>query len=228
MALIINSSNNKKIMNLNLVIFGDYKVGKTFLSSTVPDALVMSVEDGMLSVAGKGVDYLDCKDMRTAKEIVNAVKTNPDFKKYKWLFLDTVTEFGQLLYPVIREKHEQRAKENKSKGADGRQVWGEFAESIGLLVKAMRGLDLNIVILASSTQKEDDQNKIFNAPDIYGQSSSRIVGWLDEVFYMFVDKDGKRKFLTAKTDRTVAGDRSGKLDAIEDADLMAIHKKILG
>jgi hypothetical protein len=228
MSFVIKNTQNKETMRLNVLVYGDYKIGKTYLASMVKDALIISIEDGVLSLAGTDVDYIEVKSYTQVMQLIKAIKTEDQFKKYKWIFLDTITEFGQTLYPRIRDKYEEKAQSNGSKGADGRQVWGNFGEKIGDIVRAIRSLDKHTCILAHPTDKEQDDGTVKRSPDIYGKSGERIVGWLDEIFYMHMNDKGERMFLTQSTDRTIAGDRSGKLEKIEPALLDVVAKKMLG
>ncbi len=114
-----------------------------------------------------------------------------------------------------------------SKGADGRQVWGKFAEMIARSVKAVRSLPCNSVIFAGVSEKSfDGIDK--RAPDVYGKSAERFLSWYDEVFYMFIDNKKQIKFLTKASDRSLACDTSGRLEEVEDGNLLNVHKKLVG
>lgn len=231
MTFVIKKAKNKSAMYLNVVVYGGYKVGKTRLSLTTGEpTLVISVEDGMLSCAGEdSVDFVELKKHSDIKAFIKDFREDKSgvYAKYKWLFLDTITELGQNLYPPLKEKMDKEAIANGAKGSDGRQVWGKFGEMIGDIVKDMRSLPVNTCILAHPAEKEVDGIEK-RTVDVYGKTGARIIGWIDEILYMHLDEDGKEVFLTKSTDRTVAGDRSGKLEKIEPANLGLIRKKILG
>ncbi len=229
MSFTIKNTNDKKQMKLNVVVYGPFKVGKTSLAKTVDNCLVISIENGMLCLADAGIDYIDCPTFTSASSMIKTIKENKDgvFDKYEWIMIDQLTELAQNMYPPLRDQMTREAIANGSKGSDGRQVWTRFAEMIGGLVKEIRALDMHTCILAQSADREVEGIEK-QTVDLYGKSGHRIIGWIDEVFYMHIDSDDNRKFLTSSTDRTIAGDRSGKLDKIEPADLGHIQKKILG
>ena len=227
--MIIKNTKNKKDLKLNIVVTGPYKIGKTFLLKELVDngqrVFGLSVESGMLCLAGVDVDYVECPDLKTIVEGLEHIEKNQ--ADYDWIAMDTVTELGQNIWPMIRDKYQKRAlSENKKPGAFNQQAWGEFGETIGKIVKRIRSLDLHSVIYAHPIDKEQEDGSIMVAPDIYGKSASRIVGWLDEIYYMHM-KDGERFFLTQQTDKTIAGSRFGKLEKIEPASLWGIQQKVL-
>ena len=61
-----------------------------------------------------------------------------------------------------------------------------------------------------------------------GNIKEKMPAMFDLVFYLHVDEEGKRFFITNGTDKLVAKDRSGKLDPIEEANLGNIANKIKG
>jgi hypothetical protein len=228
--MIIKNTKDKKARLVNAVVYGPYKVGKTKLLGELIEnkqkVFCAAVESGTLCLAGYDLDYVDCADYGKVLEVLDYLEKNQD--KYDWVAFDTITEFGQNLWPSIRERYQKKAlKEDKKPGAFNQQAWGEFGETIGSIVKRIRALDCNTVIYAHPIEKEQEDGKIMKSPDIYGKSANRIVGWLDEVYYMFMDKDGERKFLTEQTERTIAGSRFGKLEQLEPASLWNIQQKVM-
>lgn len=228
MSFVIKNTDQKENTFLNMVIYGHSGVGKTSLASTVQNALVISIEDGVLSLSGKGVDYVEVSTYKSVKELVRAIKNNTDgqFDKYEWLFIDSITDLGQRYYPILRDKMDAAAIADNKKGSHGMKIWGAFGEHIGSLIREVRSLKMHTVILALSEQKEI--NGISKrSPDIYGKSAERIIAWLDECFYMHITDKGERFLLTEATNVSHAKDRSGKLDKLEKPNLNDIKEKIL-
>ncbi len=226
MSLIIKSTKDKASLSLNALVYGGDDVDMTALISELDDVLVLNANDAMSALADQDVDFVDCKTYEQAQEIALALRTD-ELKKYKSVVFNTVTEFGQHVFPVIKDRADKRAKDNGSKGADGRQYWGEFKQTISRVIKSFRGANKDLYVFADATQKENDQAQLITVPDIYGKASYEISAWLGEVFYMF-NKDGKDHFLTKATDKITARDLSGKLEQIEPASLSHVKEKILG
>lgn len=226
MSLIIKSTKNKSNLTLNVLVFGQDDVDMTRLITQVEKPLVLNANDAMTALADADIDFVDCKTVDQALEIAVELRSE-EYKKYKSIVLNTVSEFGQHILPPIREKYEARAKANGSKGADGRQYWGEFGQTIGRIIKSLRACDKDLYVFADAVNKEDDEGRLIMSPDIYGKSSQKIAAWLGEVLYMFKQKD-KEMFLTEATDKIIARDISGKLEKVMPADLKLVKQKILG
>jgi hypothetical protein len=118
----------------------------------------------------------------------------------------------------------------QSKGKDvsayGQPMWGEFGNDFSIVFKELRRLNKTVIAFALEKEKENAIGQMVYMPDIYGKTAERIIAWFDECFRMFI-VDGKRVFLTEKTEKSWAKDRSTKLDQIISPDLMAIHKTIV-
>jgi len=227
--MIIQNTKDSKTRLANIVINGKYKIGKTYTLKELVEngerVFCGAVEGGTLCLAGTDLDFVNCPTLEKTKEVLSYVEKNQE--NYDWFALDTITELGQNIWPLIRKRWVERArKEDKKDGAFNQQAWGEFGETIGSIVKRVRALDMNTVIFSHPIEKEQQDGTMMISPDIYGKSAARIVGWLDEIYYMHMDKDGNRKFLTESTDRIIAGSRFGGLERIEDASLWNIIQKI--
>lgn len=243
--MIIQNTKEIKELYINALVFGEFKLGKTYLLKELADAgkkvFCISAENGMLGLKGVNIDYKITPTLESVNEILDFLENKCD---YDWVCLDTVTEFGQNIYPVINEKHKKLAErksleDKKTVGVNGMHVWGEFGQVLGVVIKRLRNLPCNTLTLAHPIQKEQEDAMIKTAPDIYGKTANKIIGWLDETYYMFKDEKMKeenyhkfaknRLFLTQETERTKAGSRSqGSLDKLEPASIIHIQNKILG
>jgi hypothetical protein len=206
--MIIKSASDIQSYNINIVVTGKMKIGKTSLLKELAEngqrVLCAAVEQGTLCLAGSKIDYADCPTLKLVNEVLDHAEKNQD--KYDWFALDTVTELGQNIWPKIRDTYKKRSIADGNKpGALNQQAWGEFGETIGSVIKRVRALDMNTVTFAHPEEKEQDDGSVLTSPDIYGKSARRIVGWLDEVYYMHMNDKGERLFLTEQTKKTLAG-----------------------
>jgi len=143
---------------LKFLIYGAPGVGKTTLAATLDEpCLVLSAEAGLLSLSTKDIDVIDltldddgkalARGARTQRvaQVLDYLLTEEPQKKYKWIFIDSLTEISQnmieslqLLYPDPK---------------DGLKMWGDYAKKSRALVKSFRDLDCyNVVFTALDVQ----------------------------------------------------------------------------
>lgn len=226
MSILIKNTKDKSNTFVNIIVYGESGVGKTSLIKTLPEenTLVISLEDGLLSISDKSYDYVNVK---TIKEIMDIITSN-EISKYKNIVIDSITELSQNVFLALNNKYRDIEKKNsKNPGSMAMKLWGDFSESFSVLFKELRRLEKNVLAIALVTEKENNVGVSIKKPDVYGKSSDRIIAWFDECFYMFVDKEGNRKFLTETANNTMAKDRSTKLDKINDTDIGKIIETVL-
>ena len=218
MAFEIKKSSDKKGKKLNILIHSDGALSKLDLVKTLPSdkVIVLNTEDGMLSLSDEAFDYVDLKNLAEVKMFLKEIND-----KYEYIVLDTVTELSQTRYTELKAKYPDEKQALK--------IWGDFLNDFSGLFRTLRKANKHVIVNAHTCVKDFRKDGIEkNCPNISGKSSQRIVDWFDEVLYLFVDKDDKPMFLTQETDRTVAKDRSEKLEKLEPANLNEVFNKILG
>jgi hypothetical protein len=110
-------------------------------------------------------------------------------------------------------------------------MWGKYGELMTTIVKSYRDMsDYSVIFTCLDAVQKDGLEKIesFNLP---GNSvKDNIKSWFDLVLFykVYVDESGNhiRKLVTDIAEAPLAKDRSGKLDAYEDASLEVIINKI--
>lgn len=217
---------------IKMLIFGESGSGKTSLAGTIKEpTLLISAESGLLTLKNKSIDVIDVsqddagniipKEKRIARlgEAYQYLLTDEAKKKYKWIFIDSLTELSQNMVEQLNVEFPERK--------DSLVMYGENAKRMRSLVKSFRDMPFyNVVFTALSTVDKDENGTRFTNIDLIGSFANKLPGFLDEVFYLHVDKDGNRSLLTQRTDRVVSKDRSGRLDKFEPADLNLISEKI--
>lgn len=217
MALNIQNTSQSDKTFVNIIVFGDSGVGKTSLVKTLPkeSTLVLSAEDGLLSIKDHAVDYVKVKSIGDVLEVIK----DKDAEKYKNIVVDSITELSQNHFTFLKGKYPDPKMAIK--------LWGDFLEDFSKMFKTLRGLEKNVLALALVSEKENETGKTIKRPDVYGKSSERIVAWFDESFYMHINKEGERKLLTQSVETVRAKDRSGLLDKVIEPDIGEVLKKIL-
>lgn len=218
------------------LIYGSSGVGKTTALATLPGkTLLVSAENGLLSISDKDIDVYDLTVDKNGKALDRHLrfeklnhflsKVLPELEGYDTLAIDSLTEIAQNIVENLKIKHPE--------SRDALKMWGEYSAIMTALVKSLRDLPgYNVVMTALSSVDKDEQNRRFIGIDVNGKISGRIPALLDEVFYMQVmqDDEGKehRVFVTSNHGDIIAKDRSGKLNQFEQPDFGRIFAKIKG
>jgi len=229
----IQSTANVAIGPLKMLIFGESGAGKTTLARTLKEpTLIISAESGLLSLHGSNIDVVDIaqddlgnpipKEKRIARlgDVYKFLLTKEAQDKYKCVFIDSLSEINQNTLESLQAEFID--------AKDTLKVYGELAKKMRAMVKMFRDLPhYSVVFTALAEVEKDEDSRRFMGIKLIGKFSSEIAAYFDEVFFLHVDAEtGDRKFITQKSDKVVAKDRSGRLDKVEPADLGHIFKKI--
>lgn len=215
----IKSTRGLHSLRIKAIIYGASGVGKTSLFGTLPEheVLIISAESGLLCLGDKDIAALEITSWKEIQQAFVIAKES----EYKTIGVDSLTEIAAILARQLETEPEYKDARNAMK------LWGEYDRRLTAFIKAMRGLDKNIVLTALPEQVNDSGNLILK-PYIKGQATQRLLeSYFDEVFYLSIDAaTGERILQTQPTSNISAKDRSGKLADIEQPDLALIFGKI--
>ena len=225
MAIKIQNTADIEFVGVKCIIYGGAGVGKTRTIATAPSPIIISAEEGLLSLMEVEIPYIEVKTLQDLDDAYNMLKKDAG-QTYKTIGLDSLSEIAETLIAQELPKHK-----------DGRQAYAALAQAMIPMLKKFRDLkDVNTVFSCKKIDvKDEETGTVTTELMLPGNVLSNQVPYIvDELFYMDVDRKGI-PFLQVKPSRKVfAKDRSGALDPAgvfaKDAssvpDMTAIFKAI--
>jgi len=216
----ITNTKDAAIKNVKILVHGPAGSGKTRLCATTGGKpLIISVESGLLSLAGHDLDVMEINGIDDLYEAYKYLQTDT---KYDWVCLDSISEVAEVVL------HDEL-----SNTKDPRKAYGKMQNRMMSLLRAFRDLPKNIYMSAKQEKVKDEMTGgIIYGPSAPGQKIGPAMPYtFDEIFALqtWKDENGeiKRAFQTTQDAQYEAKDRSGRLDLAEPADLSIIYKKII-
>ena len=238
MAIQLQSSNQLATTNgVKMVIYGRSGMGKTMLSCTAPNPILISAESGLLSLKKEniervwganapGITYeLPVIVIKSLDDLIAAevyCRTDPIGQQFTSVCLDSITEIAE----VVLANAKKQVK-------DPRQAYGELIDKMTMVIKSFRDLEgKHVLLLAKEERIKEDNGAVLAGPSMPGTKMGPATPYLtDEVFQLFVNQnpDGSsyRGLRTQPDFTSNAKDRSGALDPVEFPHIGNIIDKIL-
>lgn len=237
MPLQFSTASQESLANgIKVLVYGGAGVGKTVLTATLPNPVLISAESGALSLREAnlrrlfGGDPSICYNMpmitvQTVDDLRDAhmwCLQSHEARQFQSVGLDSISEIGE----VVLNNAKRLVK-------DPRQAYGELIEKMETLVRAFRDLpNKNVLVSAKMEPNKDELSGIVRyGPSMPGAKlGPKLPYFFDEVFRLGVGKDQQGKefrFLQTQPDlQFEAKDRSGALSAVESPHLSYVFHKI--
>lgn len=213
------------IKGVKTFVYGASGAGKTYAIGRLPNPIILSTEDGLLSLA-KEHPQLHCMSITNYAQMTEALQwatASAEAKQYSHLVLDSFSDLAEILLASL-----------KPTVKDPRQAYGETNETILKICRMIRHLDRDVYMTSKEGQIVDADGIAKFGPLFPGKAlAMQVPYFFDEVFQLVINTDPAtnertRWFRTAGDMQYVAKDRSGRLDLWEPADLNAVYTKIRG
>lgn len=230
----IKSTKNVSSERFVSLIVGPSGIGKTSLVKTLPEpqeaTLIISAESGLLCLQGTDFPVIEINPENPSDslgEVFSYLTTDEAKSKYKYLFIDSLTEIGELILTEL--KNDEKYQDPKMT----LKMYSVYNDTMTKIIKAFRDLRPYSVIFTCLNEFEKNGLEMVETFNIPGQSvKSDIKAWFDLVFsYKIFSSEGgdkHRMLVTDIAEAPLSKDRSGKLDPYEKADLSVIINKVLG
>lgn len=203
MAIKIQQTSEIEFNGVKCIVYGGAGVGKTRLCATAPKPLLISAEQGLLSLSEVDVPFIEIKNLDDLDEAYNYIKKN-NSGQWETICLDSLSEIAEVLIQHELPKHK-----------DGRQAYAALAHAMIPMLKKFRDLkNVNTVFTCKRIDVKDDESGIITTELLLpGQVLGYQVPYLvDELFYMDIDRKGIPFLQTKPSRRVFCKDRSGALN----------------
>ena len=91
------------------------------------------------------------------------------------------------------------------------QDWWELATQIEWIIKDIKNIDINVIVIAQELNITDEEKIQRIVPSLNWKSSTKICYYMDVVGYIYVDKAGNRTMITSQNDKLLTKDRTWKI-----------------
>lgn len=228
---------------IKALVCGDPGAGKTLLSSTFPDPLILSAEGGLMSIADRDVPYIE---LRSSDQLLTIKKTleQPAAPRAQLLgvpvqtiIVDTIDEVQRIF---VKERLEHTKKESMQL-----QDYGWLGEQMQALLRGLRNLDMHVVFTCHVKESKDDATGAVTVkPGLVGAIADQIPAFVD--LALLLRAQPTTKIVNGATERVIVRylqtfpdaqhpwikDRSGKLpqefEITFDGDYDRISRRIYG
>ena len=188
---------------LNVLVYGDPGVGKTTFAASAakhPElgpVLFINIEGGMLSIRSEDKVYTTEQIKSTADvEALFWRLQKGELEQFKTIVLDSITELQTLNLEEIGKKG--------GRGVDALELqdYGKSTAQLRRLFRMFRDLPRHVIFTALVVREMPQTNRKSAQPTevrphLTSKLSQSVQGYMDAVWYLYVDADGERQLLTS-------------------------------
>jgi len=206
---------------LNLLVYGEPGVGKTYLAGTAQDhtktapVLLLDVEGGTTTLRHRpDIDVVQVRSMVQVVEVHNKLKVENN-GYYKTVIIDSLTELQKLDMSDIMKELVSRRPDRDPDVPDVRE-WGKTGTHMRNIVRAFRDLPMNTILTALVDASKDSTGTVTLYPNLPGKMKTELAGFFDVVGYLYTRPDEEQEEITriiqfTGTQKIIAKDRTGCL-----------------
>lgn len=205
---------------VKVVLFGGSGVGKTKLAETAPEPIILSAEDGLLSLRKSKVPYIDISNYKNLVEAYTWLTQSSEARRYQTYYLDSLSEVAEVVLS-----------EELKKTNDPRRAYGETQQQMYRLIRSVRDIpNKHKVMVAKEMMVDSGTQKCAVAIMPSEKLQAQLPYFFDLVLHMYVGMNPAngqsfRAIHTSSSASWNAKDRSGNLDPIEYPNLTHLFTK---
>lgn len=221
---------------MKMLVYGPSGIGKTVLTATLPNVVMLSAESGALSLSEQNlrriygqmpivcpVPMIKITNIQDLTDACAWCYGSVEARQFQSVSLDSISEIGE----VVLNNAKKQVK-------DPRQAYGELIEKMESVIRAFRDLPGKHVYMAAKQEpmKDELSGVVKLGPSMPGAKlAQKLPYYFDFVFRLAANKDAQGqdyRYLQTSADlQNEAKDRSGRLDKMEYPHLGNIIAKAL-
>ena len=215
---------------LNMLVYGDPGVGKTWLAGTAADdprtspVLYLDCEGGVTTIRHRrDIEVVPVRSIPQLEDIYNTLyySIDPNTGKipYGTVIVDPITELADLDMRTIMKAAFQAKPDVVDIDVPSPREWGKNRNHIRLIVRGFRDLPCHVIITANAGRDQDNSTPpiVSYYPGFAGKLKTEISGFMDIVGYLYPDAttgEIVRKLQVTGTRRIQAKDRTDRLGGV--------------
>lgn len=223
MIKVVNTK-NMKFEGEKIFIYGPPKIGKTSLCTTAPAPVLLSTDKGLKTLKDNNIN-IDAIEIDTFDKLKEAYKwalSSHEAKKYKTFCIDSISETAEKVFTeyAIKKKNLMYA-------------YGSTYIRITDITRKFRDIpNKHICVISEQRTVKDDKIGVTTyVPALtHDRLTDKITYFFNQVLAYRLDIDGLTRYIQTNKDNQhiTLGDRSGRLNDREPANLTHIFKKSAG
>lgn len=219
---------------LNIMVYGDPGVGKTYLAGTAEDdprtspVLFLDIEGGVTTIRNRtGIDVPpNMKNIKEIEVLYDKLWKSIDNKGklyYKTVVVDSLSELTDVDMRSIMKDAYAKNPDKVDKDVPSQREWGKARSHMRTIVRAFRDLPCNVIFTAQVATLQEEGQPTKYMPGFAGKLRTELPGFMDIVGYMSSEVEQgviTRKIQVQGTRRVVAKDRTAALgDILENTSI---------
>ena len=97
MAINLKRTGGLSANGVKLLVYGQAGAGKTTLTATLPQPIVLSAEGGLLSIQDADLPFIEINSMATLMEAYKWLTESAEAKDFKSVALDSISEIAEVV-----------------------------------------------------------------------------------------------------------------------------------
>lgn len=166
------------------IIYGIAGIGKSTLSLSAPNPVMIDVEHGLKRVSRR---FQSVSLQPTSYQDICDAMHDGLFDSYETIIIDTLGSFIDMMVAWLGSKNPKNIRSN---GQPSQVGWGAVKAEFRSFVKRINGLNKNVLFIAHTKETKSGEDVAYRI-DVAGSSGNELVKDVDFMGFMYADDGGR-------------------------------------